>query len=47
MGGGVQWNLQGVSLGLEARYMKAITSFIDSPLDPKNHLFAILLVLTI
>jgi hypothetical protein len=47
VGGGVQWNLQGVSLGLEARYMKAITSFIDSPLDPKNHLFAILLVLTI
>ena len=46
-GGGVQWNLQGVSLGLEARYMKAITSFVDSPLDPKNHLFAILLVLTI
>jgi hypothetical protein len=27
--------------------MKAITSFVDSPLDPKNHLFAILLVLTI
>ncbi len=38
---------KGVSLGLEARYMKAITSFIDSPLDPKNNLFAILLVLTI
>jgi hypothetical protein len=34
-GGGVQWNLQGVSLGLEARYMKAITSFVDSPLDPR------------
>jgi hypothetical protein len=47
LGGGVQWNLQGVSLGLEARYMKAITSFTDSPLEPKNHLFAILLVLTI
>ncbi len=47
VGGGVQWNLQGVSLGLEARYMKALTSFVDSPLDPKNHLFAILLVLTI
>lgn len=47
VGGGVQWNLQGVSLGLEARYMKAFTSFSDSPLNPKNHLFAILLVLTI
>jgi opacity protein-like surface antigen len=47
VGGGIQWNLQGVSLGLEARYMKAFTSFIDSPLDPKNNLFAILLVLTI
>jgi hypothetical protein len=47
VGGGVQWNLKGVSLGLEARYMKAFTSFIDSPLDPKNNLFAILLVLTI
>ena len=35
-GGGVQWNLQGVSLGLEARYMKAITSFVDSPLDPQE-----------
>jgi len=47
VGGGVQWNLQGVSLGLEGRYMKAITSFTDAPLQPKNHLFAILLVLTI
>lgn len=47
VGGGVQWNLQGVSLGLEGRYMEAITSFTDSPLEPKNHLFAILLVLTI
>ena len=47
VGGGVQWNLQGVSLGLEARYMKAFNSFLDSPLDPKNNLFAILLVLTI
>lgn len=47
VGGGVQWNLQGVSLGLEARYMKAITSFTESPLNPKNNLFAILLVLTI
>jgi hypothetical protein len=47
VGGGVQWNLQGVSLGLEGRYMKAFTSFTDSPLEPKNHLFAILLVLTI
>lgn len=47
VGGGVQWNLQGVSLGLEGRYMQAINSFVDSPLEPKNHLFAILLVLTI
>ena len=47
VGGGVQWNLQGVSLGLEGRFMKAFTSFSDSPLEPKNHLFAILLVLTI
>jgi hypothetical protein len=47
VGGGIQWNLQGVSLGLEGRYMQAITSFTDSPLEPKNHLFAILLVLTI
>lgn len=47
VGGGVQWNLQGVSLGLEGRYMEAINSFTDSPLEPKNHLFAILLVLTI
>lgn len=47
VGGGVQWNLQGVSLGLEGRYIRAFTSFIDSPLDPKNNLFAILLVLTI
>ena len=47
VGGGIQWNLQGVSLGLEGRYMEAITSFTDSPLEPKNHLFAILLVLTI
>jgi hypothetical protein len=47
VGGGVQWNLQGVSLGLEGRYMNAFTSFTDSPLEPKNHLFAILLVLTI
>lgn len=47
VGGGVQWNLQGVSLGLEGRYMKAFNSFTDSPLEPKNHLFAILLVLTI
>ena len=47
VGGGVQWNLKGVSLGLEGRYMEAITSFTDSPLEPKNHLFAILLVLTI
>ena len=47
VGAGVQWNLKGVSLGLEGRYMQAITSFIDSPLEPKNHLFAILLVLTI
>jgi hypothetical protein len=47
VGGGVQWNLRGVSLGLEGRYMQAITSFIDSPLEPKNHLFAILLILTI
>ena len=47
VGAGVQWNLKGVSLGLEGRYMEAITSFIDSPLEPKNHLFAILLVLTI
>lgn len=47
VGGGVQWNLQGVSLGLEGRYMQAINSFTDSELDPKNHLFAILLVLTI
>jgi len=47
VGAGVQWNLKGVSLGLEGRYMEAITSFSDSPLEPKNHLFAILLVLTI
>ena len=47
VGGGVQWNLQGVSLGLEGRYMQSFTSFTDSPLEPKNHLFAILLVLTI
>jgi len=47
VGGGVQWNLQGVSLGLEGRFMKAFSSFTDSPLEPKNHLFAILLVLTI
>ncbi len=47
VGGGVQWNLQGVSLGLEGRYIKAFNSFIESPLEPRNHLFAILLVLTI
>ncbi len=47
VGGGVQWNLKGVSLGLEGRYMKAFTSFSGTALDPKNHLFAILLVLTI
>lgn len=46
-GGGVQYNTAGVTLGLEGRYMQAFNSFLDSPLEPKNHLFAILLVLTI
>jgi hypothetical protein len=47
VGGGIQWNLKGVSLGLEARYMSAITSFTASPLQPRNRLLALLLVLTI
>ena len=46
-GGGVQYNTAGVTLGLEGRYMQAFNSFLHSPLEPKNHLFAILLVLTI
>ena len=47
-GGGVQWETEGVSIALEARFSQAFTTlFKDDPTEPRNQLLAVLLVLTL
>lgn len=47
-GGGIQWETEGVSLALEARFSQAFsTVFADDPSRPRNQLLAVLLVMTL